>query len=91
VQSALAESDATGGKQRMDGAGVEGVCVFASTNQTAVARVAPVAHAHVNSLGRYDLHRQPPPTGHLRPLRRADEHSEGVLPSPPLGVSGDKY
>ena len=27
----------------------------------AVARVAPVAHAHVNSLGRYDLNRQPPP------------------------------
>jgi hypothetical protein len=39
-------------------------------DETAVARVAPVTHAHVNSLGRYDLHRQPPPAGHLRPLRR---------------------
>ncbi|MCA1678061.1 MAG: transposase, partial [Actinobacteria bacterium] len=60
-------------------------------DETAVARVAPVAHAHVNSLGRYDLHRQPPPAGHLRPLRRADEDTEGTLPSPPLGVSGDKH
>jgi hypothetical protein len=60
-------------------------------DESAVARVAPVAHAHVNSLGRYDLHRQPPSAGHLRPLRRADEDSEPALPSPPLGVSGDKH
>jgi Tn3 transposase DDE domain len=33
---------------------------------TAIARVAPVTHAHVSSLGRYDLHRQPPPAGHSR-------------------------
>ena len=39
-------------------------------DETAVARVALVTHAHVHSLGRYDLHRQPPPAGHLRPLRR---------------------
>ena len=26
-------------------------------DETALARVAPVTHAHVNSLGRYDLHR----------------------------------
>ena len=42
-------------------------------DETALARVAPVTHAHVNSLGRYDLHREPPPAGHLRPLRRIDE------------------
>jgi hypothetical protein len=60
-------------------------------DQTALARVAPVAHAHVNSLGRYDLHRQPPPAGHLRPLRRADDHDEPGVLTPPLGVSGDKH
>jgi hypothetical protein len=35
-------------------------------DETAVARVAPVTHAHVNSLGRYDLHRESPHAGHLR-------------------------
>jgi hypothetical protein len=60
-------------------------------DETALARVAPVTHAHVNSLGRYDLHRQPPPGGHLRPLRRADEDSERAVLTRPLGVSGDKH
>lgn len=60
-------------------------------DETAVARVAPVTHAHVNSLGRYDLHRQPPPAGHLRPLRQVAAASEGSAPTPPLGVSGDKH
>ena len=39
-------------------------------DDTAVARVAPVAHAHVNSLGRYDLNRQPPPCGEPSPTAR---------------------
>ncbi len=60
-------------------------------DETAVARVAPVAHAHVNSLGRYDLHRKPPPAGRLRPLRRADEESDRAVLTPPLGISGDKH
>jgi len=60
-------------------------------DETALARVAPVTHAHVNSLGRYDLHRQPPPAGHLRPLRRIDQDSRRGVPTPPLGVSGDKH
>jgi hypothetical protein len=60
-------------------------------DETALARVAPVTHAHVNSLGRYDLHRQPPPAGHLRPLRRIDQDSRRDVPTPPLGVSGDKH
>ncbi len=60
-------------------------------DETAIARVAPITHAHVNSLGRYDLHRQPPPAGHLRPLRRADEDSDRLVLTPPLGVSGDKH
>ena len=60
-------------------------------DETAVARVAPVACAHVNSLGRYDLHRQPPPAGHLRPLRRVQEVNERAVLTPPLGVSGDKH
>jgi hypothetical protein len=60
-------------------------------DESAVARVAPVAHAHFNSLSRYDLHRQPPPAGHLRPLRRADVDDARRGLTPPLGVSGDKY
>lgn len=60
-------------------------------DETAVARVAPVTCAHVNSLGRYDLHRQPPPAGHLRPLRRVDDASDRAVLTPPLGVSGDKH
>jgi TnpA family transposase len=60
-------------------------------DETAIARVAPVTHAHVNSLGRYDLHRQPPPAGHLRPLRRAVDNSERAVLTPPLGVGGDKH
>lgn len=60
-------------------------------DETAVARVAPVTHAHVNSLGRYDLHRQPPPAGRLRPLRQLAAASKGSALTPPLGVSGDKH
>ena len=33
----------------------------------ALSRVAPVTHAHVNSLGRYELDRQPPPPGPTPP------------------------
>ena len=55
-------------------------------DETAVARVAPVAHAHVNSLGRYDLNRQPPLYGQLRPLRQAVDASDPAVPTPPLGV-----
>ena len=40
---------------------------------------------------RYDLNRQPPPAGQLRPLRRADENTDRGVPTPPLGVSGDKH
>jgi hypothetical protein len=60
-------------------------------DDTALARVAPVTHAHVNSLGRYDLNRQPPPAGHLRPLRRVDDDADRPVLTPPLGVSGDKH
>jgi hypothetical protein len=55
-----------------------------------LSRVAPVTHAHVNSLGRYELNRQPPPAGQLRPLRQRDSEDRAV-PTPPLGVSGDKH
>ena len=60
-------------------------------DEDALSRVAPVAHAHVNSLGRYDLNRQPPPRGQLRPLRPADHDADRAVPTPPLGVSGDKH
>jgi hypothetical protein len=60
-------------------------------DETALARVAPVTHAHVNSLGRYDLHRQPPRAGHLRPLRVVGDDTDRTVLTPPLGVSGDKY
>jgi hypothetical protein len=56
----------------------------------AIAGIAPVAHAHVNSLGRYDLNRQPPAAGQLRPLRLVED-IDRVGPTPPLGVSGDKH
>jgi TnpA family transposase len=56
----------------------------------ALSRVAPVTHAHVNSLGRYELGRQPPAAGQLRPLRQRDSDDRAV-PTPPLGVSGDKH
>jgi hypothetical protein len=56
----------------------------------ALSRVAPVTHAHVNSLGRYELNRHPPPAGQLRPLRRHNSDDRAV-PTPPLGVSGDKH
>jgi hypothetical protein len=60
-------------------------------DETAIGRIAPVTHAHVNSLGRYDLHRQPPPAGHLRPLRRVAYDGDRAVLTPPLGVSGDKH
>ena len=60
-------------------------------DEPVVARVAPVTHAHVNSLGRYDLHRQPPPAGHLRPLRQVVDDNDRAILTPPLGVSGDKH
>jgi hypothetical protein len=53
----------------------------------AIAGVALVAHAQVNSLGRYELNRQPPPAGQLRPLRLADD----LDVVGPLGVIGDKH
>jgi hypothetical protein len=56
----------------------------------ALAGVAPVTHAHINSLGRYELNRQPPPLGQLRPLRLTGE-TDRAVPTPPLGVSGDKH
>jgi TnpA family transposase len=59
-------------------------------DDTAIAGVAPVAHAHVDSLGRYELNRQPPPAGQLRPLRLLDD-IDRAGPTPPLGVSGDKH
>jgi len=49
-----------------------------------------VTHAHVNSLGRYELDRQPPAPGQVRPLRLAGEIDRAV-PTPLLGVSGDKH
>ena len=42
-------------------------------DDAAIAGVAPVAHTHVNSLGRYELDRQPPPAGQLRPLRVVED------------------
>jgi len=56
----------------------------------ALAGVAPVTRAHINFLGRYELNRQPPASGQLRPLRHAGELDRAV-PTPPFGVSGDKH
>lgn len=57
----------------------------------AIARLAPVSHGHVNSVGRYDLTAKPPQNGHLRPLRQAPDETSRELPTPPLGVNGDKH
>jgi TnpA family transposase len=59
-------------------------------DDTAIAGVSPIAHAHVNTLGRYDVNRQPPPPGQLRPLRENHDAGPAGL-TPPLGVSGDKH
>jgi len=59
-------------------------------DEHALARVAPIAHAHVNSLGRYKLNRQPPAAGHLRPLR-VDQDLDRSVPTPPLGVRSDTW
>jgi hypothetical protein len=48
-------------------------------DEDALARVAPVTHAHVNTLGRYELNRQPPPRGQLRPLRPADQDADRAV------------
>jgi hypothetical protein len=60
------------------------------TDEQALSRVAPVTHAHVNSCGRSELDHQPPPEGQLRPLRQGGS-DDGAVPTPPLGVSGDKH
>ena len=60
-------------------------------DEDALARPAPVSHAHINPLGRYDPSRQPPPPDRLRPLRSSQDEAGQTVPSPPLGVSGDKH
>ena len=60
-------------------------------DDAAIAGVAPLAHAHVNSLGRYELNRKPPPVGALRPLRHAEDDDQLPGLTPPLGVNGDKH
>lgn len=57
-----------------------------------LARLSPVGHAHINPLGRYRFDNpDTPPGGELRPLRDPDNHDEPSVPTPPLGVSGDKH
>jgi hypothetical protein len=56
----------------------------------ALTRIAPVHHAHINPVGRYDLNRQPAPAGQLRPLRTTQPDDQRT-PAPPLGVNGDKH
>ena len=57
----------------------------------ALARLAPVGHAHINPLGRYRFDNLDSPPGQLRPLHDpgADEQHDG--PTSPIGVSGDKH
>ncbi len=60
-------------------------------DDSALARLAPIAHAHINPLGRYRFDNpQGPPPGQLRPLHiGGDEHQ--ARPTSPIGVSGDKH
>jgi ribosomal protein L32 len=48
----------------------------------ALSRVAPVTHAHVNSLGRYELDRQPPPS---RRRSRRTHQATTARPAPSCG------
>jgi Tn3 transposase DDE domain len=61
-------------------------------DDTLLARLSPVSHAHINPLGRYRFDNpDTPPGGQLRPLRDPDNDDEPGVPTPPLGVNGDKH
>jgi hypothetical protein len=61
-------------------------------DDAALARLAPIGHAHINPLGRYRFdNAQGPPSGRLRPLHDPDADGQHSRPTPPIGVSGDKH
>jgi hypothetical protein len=61
-------------------------------DDTALARLAPVGHAHINPLGRYRFDNpHGPPPGQFRLLHHPDPNGHHSRPTPPIGVSGDKH
>jgi hypothetical protein len=61
-------------------------------HDSALARLAPVGHAHINPLGRYRFDNPDgPPSGQLRPLNDRDANEQHSWPTSPIGVSGDKH
>jgi hypothetical protein len=61
-------------------------------DDTPLACLTPVRHAHINPLGcyRFDNPDGPPP-GQLRPLHDPDADEQHSQPTSPIGVSGDKH
>jgi hypothetical protein len=59
-------------------------------DDSALGRLAPVGHAHIDPLGRYRLDNpHGPPVGELRPLRHTDTDEHHARPTSPIGVGGD--
>jgi TnpA family transposase len=59
-------------------------------DDTPLARLAPVGHAHINPLGRYRFDNPDgSPPGQLRPLHNPDADEHHGWPTSPIGVSGD--
>ena len=79
------------GGAALDGVAVRALKVAAAAREGCPCRGRAISHAHVNSVGRYDLTAKPPQDGRLRPLRQAPVEASGEIPTPPLGVTGDKH
>ena len=61
-------------------------------DDSVLARLAPVGHAHINPLGRYRFNNpDSPPPGQLWPLRDPDADDQHGRPTSPIGVGGDKH
>jgi hypothetical protein len=61
-------------------------------DDSALAQLAPVGHAHINPLGRYRFYNPDSPApSQLRPLRDPDADELHRRPTSPIGVSGDKH
>ena len=55
-------------------------------DDAALARLAPVGHAHINPLGRYRVDNPAdPPPGQLRPLHDPNADDQHNRPSSPIG------
>jgi hypothetical protein len=61
-------------------------------DDTALARLASLGHAHINPFGRYRFDNADGQwADRLRPLHRPDADEQRSRPSSPIGVSGDRH